>query len=178
MPPLDACTYMGLDSGAMPIQISLFFDLLLPMCSDVTEEAFVSGSRSGPYGRRDGAAGDDASNTSTIQQARALLWKHLHSVKLKVGKSLVITPGRAILYIYLTLQALDYKNCLRVFDLGFLVLCENGIHSYMDNRASTHSGHLLRSPIRSLPAYVNTSRAHAFVDVSFYMTPKFCWVEM
>ncbi|XP_008938037.1 PREDICTED: L-fucose kinase, partial [Merops nubicus] len=43
IPPLDACTYMGLDSGAPPMQLSLFFDIVLSMAGGVTEEEFVKG---------------------------------------------------------------------------------------------------------------------------------------
>ncbi|XP_041626895.1 L-fucose kinase isoform X3 [Vulpes lagopus] len=42
-PPLDACTYMGLDSGARPVQLSLFFDILLCMARNVNREDFLSG---------------------------------------------------------------------------------------------------------------------------------------
>lgn len=41
MPPLDACTYLGLDSGAYPLSISLFFDILRCMASSVKQEQYI-----------------------------------------------------------------------------------------------------------------------------------------
>ncbi|XP_077567412.1 L-fucose kinase isoform X2 [Stigmatopora nigra] len=43
-PPLDGCTYLGLDSGAPPLQLSLFLDLLKCLCRDVSREQFVDGA--------------------------------------------------------------------------------------------------------------------------------------
>ena len=65
-------------------QISLFFDLLLPLCSSVKESNFVSGSRSGAYGRHVEAGGD--TNRSPALTARELLWKELQGFKSGVGK--------------------------------------------------------------------------------------------
>uniref|UniRef100_A0A663MMZ1 Fucose kinase n=1 Tax=Athene cunicularia TaxID=194338 RepID=A0A663MMZ1_ATHCN len=65
IPPLDACTYMGLDSGAPPIQLSLFFDIVLCMAGGMTEEDFVKG-------------GSDAS----VRSARSVLWTALHTFPL------------------------------------------------------------------------------------------------
>uniref|UniRef100_A0A8C5BPJ0 Fucose kinase n=1 Tax=Gadus morhua TaxID=8049 RepID=A0A8C5BPJ0_GADMO len=41
-PPLDGCTYLGLDSGAPPLQISLFLDVVKALCADLTLEQFVN----------------------------------------------------------------------------------------------------------------------------------------
>uniref|UniRef100_A0A8B9SCV9 Fucose kinase n=1 Tax=Apteryx owenii TaxID=8824 RepID=A0A8B9SCV9_APTOW len=71
IPPLDACTYLGLDSGAPPIQLSLFFDIVLCMASGVTEEDFVRGM-----------GGGDASARS----ARSVLWAALRSFPLSMGE--------------------------------------------------------------------------------------------
>uniref|UniRef100_A0A671L412 Fucose kinase n=1 Tax=Sinocyclocheilus anshuiensis TaxID=1608454 RepID=A0A671L412_9TELE len=45
--PLDGCTYLGMDSGAPPLEISLFLDILLCLCSDLTEREFINGERTG-----------------------------------------------------------------------------------------------------------------------------------
>uniref|UniRef100_A0A8C3HR40 Fucose kinase n=1 Tax=Chrysemys picta bellii TaxID=8478 RepID=A0A8C3HR40_CHRPI len=58
IPPLDACTYLGLDSG-----LSLFFDIVLCMADGVTEEDF-------------GAA--------ALRSARSVLWKALHAIPLSM----------------------------------------------------------------------------------------------
>ncbi|XP_045193477.2 L-fucose kinase-like [Mercenaria mercenaria] len=77
-PPLDACTYIGADSGVSPIKLSLFFDVMLPMCSGVNARDFRSGARSGSYGK-DVAVGD----IKTMRQARTILWDDLHKYKIK-----------------------------------------------------------------------------------------------
>ena len=41
IPPLDACTYIGLDSGALPLSISLFFDILRCMATAVKQDQFI-----------------------------------------------------------------------------------------------------------------------------------------
>ncbi|NXR14113.1 FUK kinase, partial [Semnornis frantzii] len=68
IPPLDACTYMGLDSGAPPIQLSLFFDMVLCMAAGMTEEGFVKG-------------GSDAS----VRSARSVLWAALRVFPLSMA---------------------------------------------------------------------------------------------
>lgn len=78
-PPLDACTYMGVDSGQPPIQLSLFFDVMLPMSSDVNEKEFVSGGRSGVKGQANDAVSD---NMKTMRSARKILWQTLHKFKI------------------------------------------------------------------------------------------------
>ncbi|XP_078608481.1 L-fucose kinase-like isoform X1 [Branchiostoma floridae x Branchiostoma japonicum] len=80
-PPLDACTYLGLDSGAEPIKLSLFFDILLCMATLVTEEAFVSGDRSGQYGGTPRPRNER--DVMTMRNARALLWKTLRGINVK-----------------------------------------------------------------------------------------------
>ncbi|KAJ8417008.1 hypothetical protein AAFF_G00282350 [Aldrovandia affinis] len=102
-PPLDGCTYLGMDSGAPPLQISLFLDVLLCLCLDVSETRFVSEERQGcasPHGTQ-GAA---------VRSARALLWRALRGTPL----SLVYVPdGR---YDYMTLSG--YKHVRRLTTTG------------------------------------------------------------
>ncbi|CAH1269935.1 FUK [Branchiostoma lanceolatum] len=88
-PPLDACTYLGLDSGAEPIKLSLFFDILLCMATLVTEEAFVSGDRSGQYGGTPRPRNER--EVMTMRNARALLWKTLRGINVK---AVCIPDGR------------------------------------------------------------------------------------
>ncbi|XP_066860811.1 L-fucose kinase isoform X2 [Anser cygnoides] len=89
IPPLDACTYMGLDSGAPPIQLSLFFDIVLSMARGVTEEDFVKG-------------GSDVSARS----ARSVLWASLRTFPL----SMACIPDAS--YDYLTASASDHIRSL------------------------------------------------------------------
>uniref|UniRef100_A0A674IQY7 L-fucose kinase n=1 Tax=Terrapene triunguis TaxID=2587831 RepID=A0A674IQY7_9SAUR len=77
IPPLDACTYLGLDSGAQTIQLSLFFDIVLCMADGVTEEDFVTGrTREVGSGHAKGAA--------ALRSARSVLWKALHAIPLSM----------------------------------------------------------------------------------------------
>ncbi|XP_044289983.1 L-fucose kinase isoform X2 [Varanus komodoensis] len=77
-PPLDACTYLGLDSGAPPIQLSLFFDVLLCMARGVSEEAFVKGRS-----LKTGAG--DSPEEAALRSVRSVLWKALHTVPLTMA---------------------------------------------------------------------------------------------
>ena len=74
-PPLDACTYIGLDNGAQPIELSIFFDIALSMALDIDHDSFVTGERSGVYGTAEKLTGTKG---CTLKQARALLWRELH----------------------------------------------------------------------------------------------------
>ena len=74
-PPLDACTYIGLDNGAQPIELSVFFDIALSMALDIDYDAFVTGKRSGVYGTSEKLTGPKG---CTMKQARNLLWRELH----------------------------------------------------------------------------------------------------
>ncbi|XP_061577517.1 L-fucose kinase isoform X1 [Cololabis saira] len=98
-PPLDGCTYLGLDSGAPPLQISLFLDLLKCLCSDLTQDQFISEERAGcssPVGPH-GAA---------VRSGRMELWRILRGTPL----SLVYVPGGR--YDYLTLSGKEHVDRL------------------------------------------------------------------
>ncbi|KAM5127525.1 L-fucose kinase [Mantella aurantiaca] len=86
-PPLDGCTYQGLDSGAEPLEVSLFLDIVMSMCDDVTEEWFVGGA---------------PGLSDRSRKARMVLWKELHELPLSM---VYIPDGR---YEYLSLCAQNY----------------------------------------------------------------------
>ncbi|XP_026509595.1 L-fucose kinase isoform X1 [Terrapene carolina triunguis] len=99
IPPLDACTYLGLDSGAQTIQLSLFFDIVLCMADGVTEEDFVTGrTREVGSGHAKGAA--------ALRSARSVLWKALHAIPL----SMACIPDGC--YDYMTMSASDHIHNL------------------------------------------------------------------
>lgn len=82
MPPLDACTYVGLDNGAQPLSLSLFFDILLCLTTEIHEDDYVTGL----FKTRDTTSGQlqpDSSQKTVLERARALLWKVLKGNKLK-----------------------------------------------------------------------------------------------
>ncbi|NXI71651.1 FUK kinase, partial [Anseranas semipalmata] len=110
IPPLDACTYMGLDSGAPPIQLSLFFDIVLCMAGGMTEEDFVKG-------------GSDAS----VRSARSVLWTSLRAFPL----SMACVPNAS--YDYMTTAASDHIRSLTLLpgSASHLRFCRTA-HSHVD----------------------------------------------
>ncbi|KAM3869804.1 L-fucose kinase [Diretmus argenteus] len=98
-PPLDGCTYLGLDSGAPPLQVSLFLDVLKCLCSDQTPDQFVHEERvscrsaAGPQG-------------AVVRSGRAELWRILRGTPL----SLAYIPGGR--YDYLTLSGKQHVKRL------------------------------------------------------------------
>ncbi|XP_072492684.1 L-fucose kinase isoform X2 [Notamacropus eugenii] len=99
LPPLDACTYMGLDSGARPIQLSLFFDILLCMARDVNREGFLADCHPKmSQGDTDHAWGQ--------WNARAVLWKELQDQPLSLA---YISDGT---YEYMTSLASAHLHSL------------------------------------------------------------------
>ncbi|XP_029420313.1 L-fucose kinase isoform X4 [Nannospalax galili] len=100
-PPLDACTYMGLDSGAQPVQLSLFFDILLSMARNVSREDFLTG-RSPEMGQ------GDMDITGYLKGARAQLWRELRNQPL----TMVYIPDGT--YSYMTANASEFLNSLMV----------------------------------------------------------------
>nr|XP_023838860.1 L-fucose kinase [Salvelinus alpinus] len=94
-PPLDGCTYMGMDSGAPPLRISLFLDLLMCLCSDLSESEFVNGERTG-------CSSPISQQGAVVKSARALLWRILRGTTLHM----VYVPGGC--YDYLTLSGREH----------------------------------------------------------------------
>ncbi|XP_076049202.1 L-fucose kinase-like isoform X2 [Oratosquilla oratoria] len=74
--PLDRCTYYGIDSGLNPLQISLYFDLLLPLSSQVTMEEYVEGKFVMEYNKVLGISKVD----SGVTNARLQMWRILQGL--------------------------------------------------------------------------------------------------
>ncbi|XP_030313845.1 L-fucose kinase [Calypte anna] len=121
IPPLDACTYMGLDSGAPPIQLSLFFDIVLCMAGGLTEEEFVKG-------------GGDAN----VRSARSVLWAALHAFPL----SMACIPHAS--YDYLTTSASEHISSLNLLpgSASHLHFCKTA-HSHVDQPCLLEDGSLV-----------------------------------
>eukprot|EP00731_Ephydatia_muelleri_P020635 Em0013g362a len=77
LPPLDACTYVGLDNGAKPLSLSLFFDILQCLTASITQENYISGKY------RSSTQQSSETPPSIMERARSLLWKHLRGTKLR-----------------------------------------------------------------------------------------------
>ncbi|XP_067651598.1 L-fucose kinase-like isoform X1 [Haliotis asinina] len=134
-PPLDACTYMGLDSGQPPLQLSLFFDVMLPMTTGLSETDFVSGERSGTFGKP--MQQQSSESRTNMALARALLWKELHGYRMK---ACMVESGS---FHYLTDLASEHKKMLLSCPLeqcGFKDLIWNNIiHSCIKDEADVDS---------------------------------------
>lgn len=76
--PLDCCTYLGVDSGAEPVQMSLFFDLLVAMAMDISKDSFVAGQCGRYYDQK-----FSLDNRSMAYRARNLVWDELSSYSMK-----------------------------------------------------------------------------------------------
>ncbi|AWP09024.1 putative L-fucose kinase [Scophthalmus maximus] len=98
-PPLNGCTYLGLDSGAPPLQISLFLDVLKCLCSDLTQAQFVSEERGG-------CSSVVGPQGATVRDGRAELWRILRGTPLR----LVYVAGGH--YDYLTLSGKQHVQRL------------------------------------------------------------------
>ncbi|XP_061532357.1 L-fucose kinase isoform X2 [Phycodurus eques] len=86
-PPLDGCTYLGLDSGAPPLRLSLFLDVLKCLCCDQSEDepSGADAPASGPQG-------------ATLRRGRKELRRILRGTPL----TLAYVPGGR--YDYMTLS--------------------------------------------------------------------------
>lgn len=87
--PLDGCTYFGMDSGAPPFELSLFLDILMCLCSDLTENEFINGERSG-------CMSPSGPQGAVVRSGRMVLWRDIRGASFSM---VYIPDGR---YDYLT----------------------------------------------------------------------------
>ncbi|KAK6982593.1 L-fucose kinase, partial [Biomphalaria glabrata] len=156
-PPLDACTYMGVDSGQPELKLSLFFDVLLAMTSEVSEEDFVRGQRSGPFGKP--LPQVSKNSRFNMEYARQMLWNELHGFRIK---ACVIENGS---FNYLTHTATEHKKLLLNFPetngLGFT--WTSRAHLYMEPTCSVSDESVVINSILSgdVTVGVRTSISHS-----------------
>lgn len=98
-PPLDGCTYLGMDSGAPPLEISLFLDVLVCLCTDVTEQEFINGERTG-------CISPSSPQGAAVRSGRAVLWRSLRGSSISM---FYILDGR---YDYLTQSGREHVDRL------------------------------------------------------------------
>uniref|UniRef100_A0A914XFS8 L-fucokinase domain-containing protein n=1 Tax=Plectus sambesii TaxID=2011161 RepID=A0A914XFS8_9BILA len=72
--PLSASTYLGIDSGCVGLKLSLFFDFLLPTCSNISETDFCSGMRAGSRETTLCKCETREDRMADLSKARKLLW--------------------------------------------------------------------------------------------------------
>ncbi|KAG8198867.1 hypothetical protein JTE90_015082 [Oedothorax gibbosus] len=77
--PLDSCTYLGLDSGIKPLQVSLFFDILVALSTKIDKSAFISGKCGKTYNQKFGI---QSKFSNECLMARCQVWEELSSYKM------------------------------------------------------------------------------------------------
>nr|XP_055222335.1 L-fucose kinase isoform X3 [Gorilla gorilla gorilla] len=141
-PPLDACTYLGLDSGARPVQLSLFFDILHCMAENVTREDFL-------VGRPPELGQGDADVAGYLQSARAQLWRELRDQPLTMA---YVSNGS---YSYMTSSASEFLLSLTLPGAPGAQI----VHSQVEEQQLLATGSsvvscLLEGPVRLGPGSV------------------------
>nr|XP_054309747.1 L-fucose kinase isoform X3 [Pongo pygmaeus] len=141
-PPLDACTYLGLDSGARPVQLSLFFDILHCMAENVTREDFL-------VGRPPELGQGDADVAGYLQSARAQLWRELRDQPLTMA---YVSNGS---YSYMTSSASEFLHSLTLPGAPGAQI----VHSQVEEQQLLAAGSsvvscLLEGPVRLGPGSV------------------------
>lgn len=72
-PPLDACTYMGVDNGATPLRIELYLDIMEALGdSPLTYDEYMNLPTSGKQ-------------MHAVKEARSIFWKHLRKIQFNVA---------------------------------------------------------------------------------------------
>nr|CAB3247406.1 L-fucose kinase-like [Phallusia mammillata] len=161
-PPLDACTYLGIDSGMDPLGLSLFFDILLPMATNVTEDEFVRGKRSGRYGRV--SPQRKHKKKQMMHNARAVLWKFLRSVPMK---ALVLENGE---HCYMDMMETSQKLCKNLCNISNLSghIFSMRVHSHVLKPNSVSQDTLLINSIVEEGAVIgdNTCILHSHITAN------------
>uniref|UniRef100_A0A8C7QCP5 L-fucose kinase n=1 Tax=Oncorhynchus mykiss TaxID=8022 RepID=A0A8C7QCP5_ONCMY len=126
-PPLDGCTYMGMDSGAPPIQVCslhlyLSFLILIFFTSLVT-----------------GCSSPISQQGAVVRSARALLWRILRGTTLHMGMSL------SMWYIILCTCQIDGGRVINSVLEGDVIVASGAViqHCHLQGPMDVHSGCLL-----------------------------------
>jgi hypothetical protein len=101
--PLDACSYIGIDSGASPLCLSLFFDILLACCKDIDKDEYFNGSFKSNHSCR-------SNIKSILKSARITLWNSLHD-KFQIKN---ITLSDKCKSIYMNNETFEHRK--QIFD--------------------------------------------------------------
>ncbi|XP_048578770.1 L-fucose kinase [Nematostella vectensis] len=172
-PPLDACTYYGLDNGASPIQLALVFDIMLSTCTDITEEDFVRGTRSTSYGKSTKTSTEQMTEEEMSQMAgaRSVLWRNMRGLK----PHGVVLQGAE--YHYMASTGMCYRDQLLasakiIQDSGLPFLCSNITHiAPLDGSASA------LSPVIADSAVVLNSIVEGRVSIGENAVISHCHLE-
>ncbi len=67
VPPLDACSYLGVDNGALPLRIELYSDILVCLVQGTDQTEYFN-------------MPSDATSLNALRAAREKLWENLHEL--------------------------------------------------------------------------------------------------
>uniref|UniRef100_A0A673WKD4 L-fucose kinase n=1 Tax=Salmo trutta TaxID=8032 RepID=A0A673WKD4_SALTR len=104
-PPLDGCTYMGMDSGAPPLQVCslrLYFSFVILIFFTSLCACHA------PFHLLTGCSSPISQQGAVVRSARALLWRILRGITLHMGMSL------SMLYITLSMCVFNICPCISV----------------------------------------------------------------
>ena len=103
--PLDSCTYYGADNEIEPQKLSLFFDIILCMVEDINKLDFVSGCRSGSFGKQN----CDKAVDELVELTRSQVWNTLKGTK----ATCYYMKEATFKYIDMTYSPLDFCKFLQ-----------------------------------------------------------------
>ncbi|XP_072135387.1 L-fucose kinase isoform X2 [Mobula birostris] len=127
IPPLDGCTYMGLDSGAPSVQLSIFFDILLCMARRVGRDVFVDGAR---RTLQSSEITPPSTDVTTMSSARAVLWQELRGIPVT---AVLVTDGG---YDYMSLSPDDHiQNLTQRGNMSDCFVKHNIVYSKLTHSA-------------------------------------------
>lgn len=122
-PPLDACTYLGIDNGARPVRLELYSDLLLCMAENANREDYL-------------AAPSDEKNQDALIALRKLLWKTLHGIPFYA----VVSDRGHFIHLGTTQEFIDF------------LIADSGVRTQIgvQNRAESYCGNAVRLSPKSI----------------------------
>ena len=98
-PPLDSCTYIALDSGAKPVSVSLFYDILMCLTTDMTLPDYEEGKYISSTTLQMHTTGEAV----LLRKLRRTLWKHMvqsHKISMKASEYMYMECSIGILPVY------------------------------------------------------------------------------
>ena len=95
---LDACSYVGIDSGASPLSISIFFDILLACCKSITREDYINGSFKTNHKT-------PQNKLAILKQVRLILWHHMQKFNI-----INVTLSNNVKQIYMSSGTFEHRR--------------------------------------------------------------------
>ena len=98
--PLDACSYIGIDSGASPLCLSIFFDILLACCDGINLDEYLSGSFKTNHNV-------PSNQLALLRQARSTLWTNMQEFQIHNA-----TVSSSVIHAYMDNETLAHRQVL------------------------------------------------------------------